>query len=211
MARVARAGNNRMRYPASERREQILTAAAEAFAATGFQGTSLAEVAARVGVSQPGLLHHFGSKEALYLAVLEQRDQESDRVLDAEMAGVETTTRRWLMAHCRRNERQPGLIRLFTMQSAESLDPAHPAHAFFQERNLRIRGHIAQLIAADQAKDILSATLDADATALELIALMNGLQLQWLRDRSVDMCAVLDTSLHRLENLPTSPAPANSG
>ena len=44
----------------------------EAFAAQGLEGTSLRELAARIGVSHAALLHHFTSKEALYAAVLAQ-------------------------------------------------------------------------------------------------------------------------------------------
>lgn len=196
---MTRAEAGRVRRPAALRREQILSVAADAFAVAGFRGTSLAEVAAKVGVSQPGLLHHFGSKEVLILAVLEQRDLADEEYVEARLEGVDATTRDWLMAFCRRNETQPGLVRLFTVQAAESLDPAHPAHDFFFERNQRVRNRIEQLVSRDQEKGIVPASLDPAATAVELVALMNGLQLQWLRDPSVDMCGIFEAGLRRLE------------
>jgi len=196
---MTRAEAGRVRRPAALRREQILSVAADAFAVAGFRGTSLAEVAAKVGVSQPGLLHHFGSKEVLILAVLEQRDLADEEYVEARLEGVDATTRDWLMAFCRRNETQPGLVRLFTVQAAESLDPAHPAHDFFFERNQRVRNRIEQLVSRDQEKGIVPASLDQAGTAVELVALMNGLQLQWLRDPSVDMCGIFEAGLRRLE------------
>ncbi|MEU6786423.1 TetR/AcrR family transcriptional regulator [Nonomuraea angiospora] len=196
---MARAESGRVRRPAAARREQILTVAADAFAVAGFRGTSLAEVAQKVGVSQPGLLHHFDSKESLILAVLQQRDLQDEQHVEAQFQGVEVTTREWLMAFCRRNETQPGLVRLFTVQSAESLNPAHPAHDFFYQRNQRVRARIARLIIADQENGRLSPSLDPAATAAELVSLMNGLQLQWLRDPAIDMCGLFETSLLRLE------------
>src|SRR5437762_2821223 len=58
------------------RREQVLQAAMEAFATRGYRGASLASIAAEVGISQPGLLHHFPSKEHLLVGVLELRHED---------------------------------------------------------------------------------------------------------------------------------------
>ena len=62
----------RRRLPAADRRELILTAALDAFAAGGdYHGTSLVDVAARAGVSKALIYEHFGSKRELHGALLE--------------------------------------------------------------------------------------------------------------------------------------------
>ena len=56
-----------------QRRREILRTAVEVFGEQGFRGSSLREIAARVGISEAGLLHHFGSKAALLTATIEER------------------------------------------------------------------------------------------------------------------------------------------
>jgi TetR/AcrR family transcriptional regulator len=52
-------------------REHLLDAAREAFAAAGFAGASMRDVAERAGVRKTSLFYHFGSKEGLYREVLD--------------------------------------------------------------------------------------------------------------------------------------------
>lgn len=62
-------------------RSNILTVARRLFMTRGYRGVSTREIAEAVGVTQPALYHHFGGKEALYVAVLEDELQELSQVM----------------------------------------------------------------------------------------------------------------------------------
>lgn len=60
-------------HPAVDTKARLLVAATELFAARGFHGTKIRDIAARAGVNVAAANYHFGSKKALYLAVLRER------------------------------------------------------------------------------------------------------------------------------------------
>jgi AcrR family transcriptional regulator len=64
---------------------QIVEAAVSTFAAKGFHGSTIREIAERAGVSVPGLYHHFASKQQLLERVM---DDTMDALLDATRAAV---------------------------------------------------------------------------------------------------------------------------
>nr|WP_142120639.1 TetR/AcrR family transcriptional regulator [Rarobacter faecitabidus] len=65
---------------AQERREQLLDVSRRLFAAKGFEGTSVEEIAAQSGVSKPIVYEHFGGKEGMYAVVV---DRETRALTDA--------------------------------------------------------------------------------------------------------------------------------
>jgi AcrR family transcriptional regulator len=71
-----------------ERRRQLMTFAAERFAANGYHPTSVAEIVRGVGVGKGVFYWYFDSKEALFLAILhdaqvELRRQQAEAIADA--------------------------------------------------------------------------------------------------------------------------------
>jgi AcrR family transcriptional regulator len=87
----------RTRLPAAERRESILRAAADVFAQAGYRGGKVSEVAARVGVTEPVIFQNFGSKAALFAAVLERAAGEIASALDDVTAAAGSPSA--LLAH----------------------------------------------------------------------------------------------------------------
>jgi AcrR family transcriptional regulator len=67
---MKRRGQPRRRLSAAQRRGRILAAARRVFAASGYDGASMSEVAAAAGITKPVLYDHFISKTELYGALL---------------------------------------------------------------------------------------------------------------------------------------------
>ncbi|GAA2797096.1 TetR/AcrR family transcriptional regulator [Kitasatospora aburaviensis] len=72
--------------PRAERERQVLAAATEEFGRHGYEATTVAAVAARVGVTKPLLHQYFGSKQDLYLACLNPVGERLLNAVDAAMA-----------------------------------------------------------------------------------------------------------------------------
>jgi AcrR family transcriptional regulator len=87
----------RSRLPAAERRETIVRAAAEVFAQAGYRAAKVSDVAARVGVTEPVIFQNFGSKAALFAAVVERAAAEVRASLDDLAADFGSASR--LLAH----------------------------------------------------------------------------------------------------------------
>jgi AcrR family transcriptional regulator len=79
LPRQAEAPAARVRMSANQRREQLLDIGRSLFAAKGFDGTSVEEIADKAGVSKPVVYEHFGGKEGLYAVVV---DREVRRLLE---------------------------------------------------------------------------------------------------------------------------------
>jgi AcrR family transcriptional regulator len=63
--------NNAAEQP-KPRKEEILDVATRLFAERGYEGTSMNDVAERVGMRKASLFYHFATKDALYEAVLDR-------------------------------------------------------------------------------------------------------------------------------------------
>ena len=75
-----------MRQSAAEIDHAILDVAAGIFATYGFAHTSVQQIADAVGYSKPGLLHRFGSKEALHRAVLTEVSETVQDIIGHALA-----------------------------------------------------------------------------------------------------------------------------
>ncbi|WP_416345456.1 TetR/AcrR family transcriptional regulator [Isoptericola peretonis] len=182
------------------KREEILQAAIAAFAEVGYHGASLREIAARVGISHPGLLHHFPTKAALLEAVLEHRDAVDFADLDTDLEQGRSLFEA-LVRLVQRNALRRPVVEVFAGLAAEATSADHPAHDFFdaryQDTVTRMRRELERLEAGGR----LRPGVDPAVAARTVVALMDGLQVQWLysldgpRAGRVDMAADLQAYL----------------
>ncbi|RUR03618.1 TetR/AcrR family transcriptional regulator [Labedella endophytica] len=214
-ARADGAPARRRRGPyakSAERRQAIVNAAFEVFATRGFRSGSFREVAERVGMSQTSLLHYFPSKEELLIAVLASRDGV-EPVLDPDvLSGLAPDDERipavrfadLITTQARANQEVPGVIQLYAVLSGEGVTDDHPGRAYFTERFAGLRADYAADLERLRDLGLLRKGVDPAVAAATIVALWDGIQLQWLYDAdAVDMSRALRDYLALI--LPTSP------
>ncbi|MCC6143296.1 MAG: TetR/AcrR family transcriptional regulator [Candidatus Hydrogenedentes bacterium] len=184
----------------AERPNQILQAATKIIGQHGYYGFSIQSLADACGLTVAGILHHFGSKEAILIAVLKHHDERDfdviwrgiaigdASVLEALSLSEIKSRLRTTMLH---NSRQPNIMRLVSMLRTEALYPSHPAYKYFQQRH-------------DSAIQALTTMLagkvpSPDRRALLVAALIVGLDNIWLdRKRKFDLAEYWDEAIEKI-------------
>jgi AcrR family transcriptional regulator len=186
-------GDARNRQPRGDRRrQQILDAAVALFGAKGYRGTGVAALAERVGMTATGMLYYFGSKERLLQEVVAERDRRE--VLDLD--SLTLSSFRELGRH---NAETASLTRLYVVLGAESLDPDDPLHDFFIDRYETARALVRSVIEREQDQGNFRSDLDVEQIAREVIAVLMGLEIQWLTDPGrVDLAEAMEAYFDRL-------------
>jgi AcrR family transcriptional regulator len=184
----------------ADRPQLILDAAVPIIGDRGYYGFSIKEVAESCGLTVPGVLHHFGSKEALLLAVIQDREERDSEavwqdVVQDDFAGFATLSlndlKKRLHDTVLRNSKQPDILRLFSMLRTEALYPKHPAYELFHNR-------------AALAIEVLGLAFtgkfpDPESMARQIVAAMTGLENIWLeRSMEFDLVAEWDRIIDKL-------------
>ncbi len=183
-----------------ETRARILAAAVACFTRGGYDATSVAEICECAGVSKGAFYHHFPSKQAAFLALMEQWLHGVDAPLRAMRAGSETIPQQLVdLAQIVEpvfavTRGQIPMFLEFWRQAAKepevwqaTIEPYH-----------RFRQTFAALISAGTADGSLRA-VDADLAALAIVSLGVGLVVQGVLDPTgEDWAQVAEQSLRLL-------------
>jgi AcrR family transcriptional regulator len=159
----------------------VLEVALDLFAAAGYRGTSIAQVAELAGLSQSGLLHHFPSKVALLVAALEHREETDGRLLEVD----DRPPMGWaafdaLIGLVERNSHRPSEVRLFVTLSAEAIDPSHPAHTWALEHYASVYAWLTAAVEHGRETGEMRPDVPVERLVHLTIAAQDGLQIQWL-------------------------------
>jgi AcrR family transcriptional regulator len=179
-------------------RRAIVDAALDVFAVRGYRSSALGEIAERIGLTPAGILYHFGSKEALLVAVIAERDRRAGDLITG-LTGLDgdrgLDSLHELLRIAELCEREPGLAALHTVLQAESFEPGAPAHEYFHERSRFVRGAMEDFLVECRKRGEVAADVDCRAKAHEIVAFLEGAAVVWLMDRSVSLVDLYRTFL----------------
>ncbi|MFF2271670.1 TetR/AcrR family transcriptional regulator [Agromyces sp. NPDC058136] len=184
----------------AETRARIVAAATTAFVDDGIGAVSLRDIAMRAGVTHPGVLRHFSSKDALLGAVVDRLDRANADWLERTEPAPGTLG---LAALAERNAHTPGYLALYTALAGEATSARHAAHEHLRERYQRVRAAVTVQL----AEPPLPAAIDPATEATNTIAAWDGLQLQQRYDPGLDLVAHLVRHEQRLLGAPPDVPP----
>ena len=162
-----------------DKKARILAEALTLFSTRGYVGTSLADIARASDISKAGLLHHYSSKDQLLAAVLDERDRRTMSRLPGGDAGAEVALDAWveMVAH---NQRHPDGVALYTAMSTAVIDADHQAHPWFRQHLMSAIAYLVDALERGKVTGEVRADAPSEQIARKLVALSDGLQVQWL-------------------------------
>ncbi|MCW3491961.1 TetR/AcrR family transcriptional regulator [Microbacterium sp. SSM24] len=191
------------------RRRDILDAATDIFGAKGFTGGTLQEIADQVGMTHAGILHHFGSKDALLLEVLKHRDETDVADLAEQHIPDGMDLFRHLVRTAFANAERPGIVQAYAVLSAESVTDDHPGREFFQKRYETLRAEVAHAFAVVCAERGIREPATVAYASTSILAVMDGLQVQWLLDpTSLDLGRASEFAIEAIVASVLEPVPS---
>ena len=199
----------RSRPATLKKRTEILQAAVEIFGNKGSANGTLADVAEQVGMTHAGVLHHFGSKQNLLIEVLAYRDQADV----AELVDQHIPDGAELFLHLVRtayvNAARPGIVQAYTVLSSESVTDDHPGREFFQGRYTTLRREVSTALGIVCAREGVTDTSSVAAASAAILAVMDGLQLQWLlHPEVIELGEASEFAIRAIVNGVLHPGPA---
>lgn len=163
------------------RRRAITEATLALVMEKGHRSVTTSEVAERAGLSEPGVLYHFSSKDELLLAALQLFDELEWSSLPTGESIQQAPVR------AAEGVKRTNIVRLHAAMYSEATDPGHPAHEYFKERMRRGDELMAESIRRLQAAGAADSGIDPLRASRWIHAAWEGLQLQWLADPNFDM------------------------
>lgn len=193
------------------KRAEILDVALEVIDREGYTAATVKELADAVGLSQNGLLHYFGSKDALFAEIVRHRDHAVAVEVDADHQDFAVDFVDRILRAVDDEAASPGVTQLSLRVAGEATDPEHVAHEFMRQRYEGSRFVMQDVVTRLRDEGRIPSQVDPEAVANLVFAAWDGLRLQWMYDRSIDIRGRLLYLIAALGIEPNDARPQTSG
>ncbi len=189
------------------KRREILLAAMHVVARHGIGNVKVTNIATAAGIGKGTLYEYFPSKEAIYGAIIREYLDRAEVVAARKMALANSPREKlaallsaWLETTA---EESGDFLRLFIDVWSEAIRQTSPAVAkvfdmksYFHEYRAFVASILQEAIDGGELRPI-----DTMVAASGLLAIFDGIMLQWLLDRDrVDVPKTIDTTLDIIWN-----------
>ncbi len=188
------------------RRAQILDAARACFVEKGLHPTSVPDICRRAGMSVGGLYRHFASKQEIVDALFAQSDASNDSALSelvAERCTLAETVSEFLGRFVAEGAAEA--LQMSVVMQAESLRD-ESVRAAMTDQLHEVRASFPEGAVAAQRTGAVDSALDAEAVAVILVAVLEGLKTQLVFDDSTLSASVRSALPVLLQGLVDTPS-----
>jgi AcrR family transcriptional regulator len=179
-----------------QKRERLVTAAAQVFATRGFRNATMEEIAQVAGTAKGTLYLYFEDKEALFYAVFEWlTTQTIERNSTISREDAPSAKRLYALAEAAAQfmveDREWFALTLDVWAAGGSTESRERFATALREMYAQYREVIADIVRAGQKRGELRADLDPDALGAALTGAIDGLLLQCWFDPALDPLPLL--------------------
>lgn len=169
------------------KRAEILDTALEVIARNGYNGATVKELADAVGLSQNGLLHYFGSKDALFVEILRHHGEAVAVEIDADHVDFSQRLVTRILDAASDSIGADGMSQLLLSTAAAASEVDHIGHAYIAHRYSSFIDVTRTALIELQSRGQFPSDGDPGAAAALIASAFDGLQLQWLYDDTTDV------------------------
>lgn len=168
-------------------RENVLTAALQAFSQHGFTATRLEDIAQAAKVTRGAIYHHFGSKEELYKALVTERSTGINELAEEIVSQGGTPTeilRRLLVSlfkYLEQDEEYRALLEL-TVSKVELSEGLESITRDTIMGRRQLAAYFQELLRQGIQAGEIRSNLPVESAAFALVSFMNGVGLIWIQD-----------------------------
>lgn len=186
--------------PSRARREQITSSVLQIVDQSGYGDVTVIRISKETGIPQSSVLYHFPTKDHLLVGAMEYADSLDGKEYNLESAWPELSEDMLDKLIRMRLSRRNRLL-LMTYLRGLATQPDNPASKYLATKDMRTVDHWMKLCTQLQHQGVMHQALDAKRTAMQVLALWQGLVQAYLRDDSLDADTMHDLFMDGMRHL----------